>query len=111
MHDAEGRSEDDPLYGFANWWSVYPPRRGRKVGKAAAIEKWKRLSVDHRREVYRATLVYRAEIGEFAKDPQRFITKDFWKEWLVPSTAPAAATADVAVGAPNLSPGDLGLPA
>lgn len=89
---------DDPLHGFEDTWQVYPKRNGKRVGKSTAQQRWKWLTYEERKEVYRAVLNYRAacEAGKAgAMDMLRFIAKRehvplsqhdrFWRDWLEPA--------------------------
>lgn len=40
------------LTGWENFWGVYPPRNGRKVGKDKALERWVKLALEDRRAAY-----------------------------------------------------------
>jgi hypothetical protein len=70
---------------FARFWSVYPARKGKKVGKGTAHEIWKKLKEDERPLVLRATLNYSrsdsARTG-YARDPHRFLRARYWEDWL-----------------------------
>lgn len=71
--------------GFAEFWSVYPRRRGRKVGKERALERWSALDLASRRLAFKAAKRYAAacDAGEtIAKDPERFLTRNWWRDWL-----------------------------
>ena len=69
---------------FNNFWQVYPKRNNRKVGKAECLELVKKLKEDDYDVLLRATTNY-ANSGEardnYARDPIRFLRKEFWRDW------------------------------
>ena len=67
--------------GFDDFWSGYPSRRGRKVGKSKCLDRWRKLSLDDRRAAWRGAVNYAAEIGDFAKDPERWLRDRLWEDW------------------------------
>ena len=72
---------------FEEFWSKYPPRGGRKVGKKTAYERFKKLDEEDIPRLMEATNNYR--ISErvkqgFARDAIRFLQADYWKDWLEP---------------------------
>lgn len=72
-------------FGFADFWAAYPRRNGRLVGKAKALERWSKFDKDTRRLALRAAKKYAraCEADEtIAKDPERFLLKDYWRDWL-----------------------------
>jgi hypothetical protein len=74
---------------FAPFWDAYPRRNGRKLGKAATVKAWERLTQAERAEVMTAVVLYRAacDSGQtLAKDPQRFLTQRAWADWLEPAS-------------------------
>ncbi len=75
----------DPNYRFDDWWALYPTRNGRKLGKKKAAEKWRRLSYDDKAACYAATKAYAAACARgdtIAKDAERFLAADYWRDWL-----------------------------
>ena len=69
---------------FDAFWHAYPKRSGRRVGKAAAKAKWQKL-VQHHPAIMTATNAYAAAVGRgetIAKDAQRFLAGDYWRDWL-----------------------------
>jgi hypothetical protein len=72
-------------FGFADFWSVYPRRNGRLVGKAKTLERWSKFDLDTRRLAVRAAKKYARACNAsttIAKDPERFLLKDYWRDWL-----------------------------
>jgi hypothetical protein len=68
---------------FSAWWSLYPKRNGRRVGKQECILFWK----DHLKEqdiepLMAATRSYASTVKQgYARDPIRFLKKDYWKDF------------------------------
>jgi hypothetical protein len=67
---------------FAEWWALYPRRNGRKVGKQAAAALFAKVPVEDRELLMAATVAYAAGCGDYPKDPQRFLAREFWRDWL-----------------------------
>jgi hypothetical protein len=78
---------------FEQFWTVYPTRNGKKVGKKSAKEKFKKLPVEDLPRVIRNAENYGIN-NEFAKDPERFLKNDFWKDWDEPQTKGSANGSD-----------------
>lgn len=78
---------------FEEFWTVYPTRNGKKLGKAETYEvfKSKQLYNGNFPELLQATKNYSisslAQRG-FAKDPVRFLRKDYWRDWIEPEISP-----------------------
>lgn len=70
---------------FDIFWSLYPTRRGKKIGKAEAEIAFSILSPADQEAVLVAVKNYAAS-DTLPKDPVRFIRKDYWREWLEPET-------------------------
>lgn len=73
--------EGDALYGFDHFWAVYPARNGRKVGKGLCQKRWRKMNLDDRRAAYRGALNYAVEVGDFAKDPDRWLRDRLWESY------------------------------
>jgi len=78
---------------YESFWKLYPARTGRKVGKQAAYQHFSKLSPDDQLLCVRAAAIYAnlykqpTNDGAFRphpRDPERFIKKDWWREWLEP---------------------------
>lgn len=75
---------------FDQFWQAYPARNGRpKVGKAVCIRLFSELSDEDQALLVRAAKHYakacKPKEGEFVpdpRDPERFIKKDWWRDWL-----------------------------
>lgn len=69
---------------FEMFWKKYPKRGGRKVGKAAALKLWMKLKPEERYEAFEAMQKYSqseaAKTG-YARDAERFLKADYWKDW------------------------------
>lgn len=74
---------------FEDFWKSYPPRGGRRRGKDACCALWRSLTEADRAAVLAAARQYAASdeaVRGFARDPERFFKKNWWREW-VPSVA------------------------
>ena len=68
---------------FETFWKLYPSRNGRKVGKKAAYENFCKIPEGDIENLLKAVENYAVECKPgFAKDPERFLKKDFWKDWV-----------------------------
>lgn len=77
----------DPDVGFEEAWGRYPKRNGKRVGKKTASDKWRKLTVEGRRECWKAIGNYAAAVnrGEtIAKDMERFLAANYWRDWTEP---------------------------
>lgn len=82
--EGEGR-DDDPDRGFDVFWEAYPRRNGKKVGKAKAKAKWRKLNYENKRAAYAAALNYARAVeagSTIARDAERFLTSKWWEDWL-----------------------------
>lgn len=70
---------------FDLFWSVYPSRNGKKLQKGKALEAFKRLPLKDLDRVIENAQNHGVD-NNFAKDPKRFLTGDFWKDWDKPQT-------------------------
>jgi hypothetical protein len=66
---------------FEKFWKTYPPRNGRRVGKKAAYRYWKKIPVEEQGCVIEAAGRYAAEIGNYAKDAQRWLRDEIWRDY------------------------------
>lgn len=74
---------------FALFWQRYPTRNGRKVDRPLALAAWRKLTLEERREAYRAVGAYRTACDEgltIARDAHRWLRKTadgpIWEAWL-----------------------------
>jgi hypothetical protein len=65
---------------FEKWWSTYPKRNGKRVGKQEALEQFLKLDVSEYNDLKKATDNYSSE--DYPKDACRFLKKDYWKDWI-----------------------------
>ena len=70
---------------FDKFWEIYPSRNGRKVTKKESLQCFKEQFKSESKIalLLQATENYSKSCKEgFAKDPIRFLKKDFWRDWL-----------------------------
>lgn len=70
---------------FNEFWDLYPKRKGRKVGKTVTMQIFSKIPAEEYINVITATRNYATSdvaTGGYAKDPERFLKKDFWRDWL-----------------------------
>jgi hypothetical protein len=70
---------------FEIFWEAYPKRDGKKLGKQATKEKFLKLSPEDVESILVAVKNYtgsKTALDGYAKDPERFLKKDFWKDWI-----------------------------
>lgn len=65
---------------FETFWQTYPPRSGRRRGKAKTYTLWKKVRSADRQALLIAARNYRSE--EFIKDPERFLKDDYWRDFV-----------------------------
>jgi len=70
---------------FIEFWKIYPKRNGKKVGKQSALENFKKLPIKELDRVIRNAGHYGID-NDYAKDPERFLKKNFWQDWDEPPT-------------------------
>ena len=83
---AKNKQPTEPAL-FTEFWSVYPARNGRKVGKNKALRLFKGLTEDEQRQAVEAVENYAAatRAGRYARDPERFLRDRFWCDYLSPA--------------------------
>jgi hypothetical protein len=83
---AKNKQPTEPAL-FTEFWSVYPARNGRKVGKNKALGLFKGLTEDEQRQAVEAAENYAAatRAGRYARDPERFLRDRFWCDYLSPA--------------------------
>ena len=70
---------------FTEFWDIYPKRNGKKIGKASAKEKFFKLKNSDLANIIIAVTNYsrsKQVLDGYAKDAERFLKKDFWKDWM-----------------------------
>ena len=70
---------------FERWFKNYPKRNGRRVGKKNASIQFEKIPKEEWIDLKTATTNYALECGEFPKDAERFLKKDFWKDYIKPA--------------------------
>ena len=70
---------------FERWWKIYPKRNGRRVGKKNAALQFEKIPESEWQELKQATENYAKECNGLPKDAERFLKKDFWKDFIKPS--------------------------
>lgn len=80
---------------FELFWGAYPRRNGRRLGKKATFERFMVLNQQDKLSVIQAAQHYAESLtprnGEFvpcARDPERFLKDDYWREYLEPEARP-----------------------
>jgi hypothetical protein len=84
------------ICGFNEFWSLYPPRNGRKLEKAETAKRFQMLKEEEITLVLKAVRVYANSTdiknGIGIRDPKRFLGdgkgNQYWKEWLNGETKP-----------------------
>jgi hypothetical protein len=75
---------------FEQFWQAYPARKSRpKVGKAVCVRLFAEFSDEDQALIVRAAQAYakasKPRGEEFIpdpRDPERFLKKDWWRDWL-----------------------------
>jgi hypothetical protein len=71
---------------FAEFWEIYPGRDGRSpVGKGKTEALFLRVKDEDIPSLLKAAGNYaksRTAVEGFAKDPERFFVKDYWRDWI-----------------------------
>ena len=73
-----------PMLGFDHFWTVYPKRNGRRIGKSLCVKRWPTLSLDDKRAAYRGAVNYAEDVANdktIAKDPDRWLRDRCWEDW------------------------------
>jgi hypothetical protein len=86
---------------FESFWEAYPKRSGKKRGKEKSYRLWKAILAADRELVRTAAENYASSaeaIEGFARDPERFLAADWWKDWLDPADSPESNLPPLVVG-------------
>lgn len=70
---------------FEQFWKAYPKRNGNKVGKQATLKLFLALNEEDHQSLLQATENYansKTAKDGYAKDPERFLKNEYWKDWL-----------------------------
>lgn len=84
---------------FEQLWAVYPKRDNRLRGKASALAEWKKIPAAEHPSVIDAARRYACSsdaLRNFARDPERFLKSNWWRDWATPD--PSGASRPVATG-------------
>jgi hypothetical protein len=82
------RAENKNLEGFDQWWKLYPARTvdGKvvKAGKQNATILFTKViqSEEDFQSLLKATERYSSVIGKWAKDPERFLKDEYWRDFI-----------------------------
>lgn len=104
---SENGSGTAPCYpqAFEEFWLAYPTRGGRKRGKGTCLGIWRQaIRAADRRSLVEAAKHYAASDEStrgYARDPQRFLAKDWWRDW-VPAAVDGASTRPAPIVAPPI---------
>ncbi|MGH9095733.1 MAG: hypothetical protein ACRDXE_11275 [Acidimicrobiales bacterium] len=107
---AEGQGETDAErlerergkgrdYRFEDWWALYPMRRGKRVARRQAAERWRALSYVDKGAAFRGVRHYAAYCeagGTIAADAHRWLRDRAWEDHQTPAKTdrpPAAGAA------------------
>lgn len=97
---------------FDRFWECYPKRNGKIVGKASSRSLYAKLSKDDQEHCILAAAHYARSTTAtegFAKDPERFLKKDFWRDWLEPQVVDTPSRVAGPEDWKNWNPTDAGL--
>ncbi len=98
---------EDPLRGFAEFWSAYPRRNGKIIGRSLCVKRWEKLSLEDRRAAWRGAKNYGGAVSAeltIAKDPDRWLRDRLWEDWQEPAVADSRNGASRARGGAALGP-------
>jgi hypothetical protein len=71
---------------FNLFWSSYPRRNGNLVGKTASRDLFEKIPKEEIETLLQHVKNYSEKVDhKFVKDPERFLKKDFWKDWFEPA--------------------------
>jgi hypothetical protein len=86
----DARADGDARAQFEDYfWPAYPPRNGRKIGKADALAQWVKLSIEDRRAALRGARIMSVEVDlgtTLPPDAHRWLRKRTWQDWQEPPT-------------------------
>jgi hypothetical protein len=85
-HKRQKTIKDIYMCHFKKFWEVYPPRNGRKLGKAETQKLFSKIKTADYENVVQAAKNYRdsedVQKGIGIRDPKRFLKNNYWKEWI-----------------------------
>ncbi len=80
----------DALRGFSEFWSAYPTRNGKRLGRGLCEKRWKAMALEAKRAAWRGARNYALAVGDgltIAKDPDRWLRDKCWEDWQEPATS------------------------
>jgi hypothetical protein len=80
---------------FQQFWLAYPAREGRRNGKSKSFSLWKKITAADRPAVQAAAENFsRSKLARdgMARDPERFLANDWWRDWVETPAATQAAS-------------------
>lgn len=90
-HGDIGDPEPAPDQDFDTWWQTYPARNGKRIGKAKALTRWRKLKPAERSAALVAVRHYAAARGGPGQlspaDPHRWLNDRSWTDWSEPAPA------------------------
>lgn len=91
-HEPEPTTKADSE--FDDFWSAFPLRKGRKVGKAKCLKLWAEIPTSERASVITAAGHYAQEAEDPAiMHPATFLTDDVWRDWTARQATPSTSVA------------------
>lgn len=72
---------------FDAFWKAYPPRNGKRLGKAEAVKAFAKIKPTDHADLMRAVKAL-VDSGQIPKDPFRFLKPDCWREWIPSASTP-----------------------
>jgi hypothetical protein len=78
---------------FEEFWNIYPKRDGHRNGKLKTLKLWKLLPADDRALLLQAAKNFSRSplaLDNKARDPERFLNDEWWREWLESAGATGA---------------------
>jgi hypothetical protein len=80
---------------FEEFWAAYSTRNGRRSGKANSFTLWKKIPAADRPAVLAAAENFsrsKQAGDDKARDPERFLKNDWWRDWVETSAATQATS-------------------
>lgn len=90
---------------FEMFWHAYPQRNGKRVGKQTARKLFKAMKMQDMIQIVQAAKNYAVServANGYAKDPERFLKNEFWKDWLEPEEPVQKLSRDAELNKKNL---------
>ena len=85
-HKRQKTIKNTDMRSFDEFWSVYPSRNGKKLGKDESLKVFMKIRREELENVVRAAKNYAeskdVQNGIGIRDPKRFLKNDYWKEWV-----------------------------